>query len=79
MVTMRKSQRIWGVVAKVVGEAVATIKGFVMMYKAVVQVVLLYRSKIWVVDDSIITLIQVFHHSIDRCIAEMTARKLDGR
>ena len=35
-----------------------------MMYKAVVQAVLLYGSEIWVVTDVMMTVLDVFHHMI---------------
>ena len=49
-----------------------------MMYKAVVQAVLLYRRKIWVVMDTMMTVIEGFHHRIARRIVGMTARKSNG-
>ena len=41
----QKDQRRWGVVAKVPGKKGATIKVCTMMYKAVLQVVLMYVKK----------------------------------
>ena len=49
------------------------------MYKAAVKLVLLYGSKIWVVMYSMMTVLEVFCHRIDRCIAEMTIKKANGR
>ena len=50
----------------------------VMIYNAVVQAVLLYRSKIWVVMDSMVTVLEGFHHRIARLIAGMTAWRFNG-
>ena len=44
-INLRKSQRRCGMVSKVLGKTGAPIKSRVMMYKTVVQPVLLYRSK----------------------------------
>ena len=50
---LRKFHRIWGMLAKVLGKTGAPIKARAMVYKVVVQVVLLYGSEIWVVTDAI--------------------------
>ena len=57
------------------GKRGAPIKSQEMMYNAVVQVLLLYGRKIWVAADEMMTVLEVFHNSIDRWIARMTARK----
>ena len=49
------------------------------MYKLVVQLVILYAIKIWVVTDAMIMVLDGFHHIIDRKIVGITARKDDGR
>ena len=49
-----------------------------MMYNAVVQAVLIYDSKRWVVTDTMITMLERFHHRIAIRIAVRTARKVDG-
>ena len=51
------------------------IKSQEMMYNAVVQVLLLYGRKIWVVADVMMTVLEIFHNSINRRIAGMTSRK----
>ena len=73
-----KSQRIWGMMEKVLGNMWVPIKARDMMYKAVVLAVLLYGRKIWVVTDAMMTLLEVFHHSIAIRITGTTARKGDG-
>ena len=40
---------------------------------------ILYGRKIWVVTEVMMTVIEVFHHRIDRRIAGMTVMKGDGR
>ena len=49
------------------------------MYKALVQAVLLYGGKSWVVTDIIMTVLEGFHYGIARRIEEMTERKGDVR
>ena len=62
-------------VAKVLCKIGAPIKAQVVMYKAVVQVVLLYGSKIWVVMDTMMKVLEGFHHKISRWILGMTVRR----
>ena len=42
-----------------------------IMYKALVQMVLLYGSDIWAVTDATLELLEVFHHRVDHRIAGM--------
>ena len=51
-------------VEKVLSKTGAPIKVRAMMYKTVVQEVLLYGREIWVVIGAMITLIEVFNHRI---------------
>ena len=60
---------------KFMGKTGAPIKSHTMIYKAVVQVMLLYGSKNWVVMDAMVTVIEGFHNRIARRIAGMTASK----
>ena len=75
---LRKAQIIWGLLEKVLGKTRAPIKAQEMMYKAVVQEVLMYGSEIWVVIYMMMAIIEGLHHSIGRRIVEMTAWRGDG-
>ena len=75
---LRKAQRRWGMLAKVLGEMVSSMKSQSMMYKALVQTVLLYGSEIWVVTDTMMTVLEGFHHRIARCVLGITARWGNG-
>ena len=44
-----------------------------------VQAVILYRSKIWVVTDEMMMVLEGFHHRIARQIAGITAWRLGDR
>ena len=70
------SEKMWGG-GNVLAKTGAPIKACEMIYKVVVQVVLLYGRKIWVVKDAIMTLLEGFHHRILRRIVGMSARKSD--
>ena len=74
-INLRKAQRRWGMVAKVLGKTGVLIKVQEMMYKAVVYVVLLYGSKILVVTDAMMMVLEGFHQRIARKVAGMTVRK----
>ena len=76
---LQKAHRQWKVVAKVLGRTGASVKAWVMVYKEVVQAVLLYGRKIWVVTDTMMTVPEGFNNRIARRIVVMIARKDDGR
>ena len=66
-------------VAKVMRKMGAPIKAREIMYKAVVQAVLLYGRKPWAVTDAMMKVLELFHNSITRHITGMTERKGGGR
>ena len=76
---LHKSQRRWGRVTKAMGKTGAPIKAREMMYKAVLYIVLLYGSEIWVATDSMVMIIEEFYPRISIRIAEMMVRKGDDR
>ena len=47
------------------------------MYKAVVQIVLLYGSESWVVMDAMLKMLEGFHHRLARRIAGISDRKVE--
>ena len=63
---------------KVFGKMGDPIKDQMIIYKAVVQVVLLYGSEILMIMDTMVTVLEVFHHSITRRIAGMIAQRGDS-
>ena len=62
----------------VLGKTGAPIKLRAMMYKAVLHTVLLYGSEIRVVMHAMMTVIEVFCHSIAIQVVEIKARKGNG-
>ena len=57
----------------------APVKSQAMVCKAVVQSVLMYGSKIWVITDAMMMILEGFYHRITRRVAGMTAHRGDGR
>ena len=57
-------------------KAVATVRSMVMFYKAVVHAVLIYRSEIWFIADSMMKVLEGFHNCIAWRIAGKTARHI---
>ena len=51
-------------VAKVLLNMGSTVQAWRIMYKAVVQMVLIYGSGSWVVTDEILKLLEGFHHRV---------------
>ena len=78
-IKFRKYKRRWVLVAKVMGKAGALIKARVIIYKVIIQAVLLCGRKIWMVTDVIMTVLKVFHHRIARPIVRMMYRRGDDR
>ena len=72
---LQEDKMIWGMVAKVLGKTGVPIKSTVMMYKGVVQALLLYVKEIWLVTDSMMVMLEVFNHKIARRIVGMTSKK----
>ena len=60
----RKSQRKWVMLANVMGKTGVDIKARVMMYKAIVQAVLMYGIEIWMFTYATMKFLEGFHHSI---------------
>ena len=62
-------------VGNVVLKTGTTVRVRGMMYKATVQLVLLYGSGRWVVTRVMLKVIEGFHHRVARSIAGKTARR----
>ena len=63
---LRKDQRRWGMLAKVLTKSGAVVWSQEMIYKTVVQTVLPYGSKIWVAMGEMLTVLEGFHHWVAR-------------
>ena len=75
---LRKAQRRWGMIARVLVKTGATVRAHWMMYKAVAQSLILYSSEIWVVMEAMIKILEGFHHRTARGITGMTAARGAG-
>ena len=62
-------------VENVLGNTGGLIKVLSIMYIAVVQAVLLYGRKIWVVTDAMMTVLEGFNHRFVRRTMGMTVKK----
>ena len=58
------------------GKTGLPIKAQKMIYKELVQAVILYGSERWVVTDAMMTVLEGFHHRISEQIAGMTERRV---
>ena len=61
---LRKAQKLWGVVAKVLRQMGDHVKARGILYKAVVQTVLLYGCERWVVIDTMVVMLEGFHRRV---------------
>ena len=74
-----KARRWWGIVAMVLTRKGAMVRMWSMLYKVVVQTVLLYGSEIWVATESMLKVLEGFHHRVARWIVGNTDRRtVDG-
>ena len=71
---IQKVHRWWSMVGKVVLKTKEMVRVKIILYKVVVQLVLLYGSESWVVTMEIIKVLEVFHHWLKRRILGMTAQ-----
>ena len=69
---LHKAWRRWVMVGKVVIKMGAKVRERGMMFKAVVQSVLLYGSKSWVVMGDMLKVLKGFHNWVVRRIARTT-------
>ena len=54
------------------------VRAWGIMYKEVVQSVLLYGSESWVVTGGMLKVLEVFHHRLSKRILGMTAHRTTG-
>ena len=57
----------------------ATVRAQGSMYKAVVQLVILYGIEIWVLNREMLKILEGFHHQVERRITRMTEKSGTGR
>ena len=61
---LRKLQWRWGMVAKVLKNIGATVQSWEMIYKVIVQTVLLYRIDSWLVTEALLKVVEGFQHQV---------------
>ena len=66
-------------VEKLVLKMGATLQSQVVVYKAVVQSVLLYDSESWVLTRAMLKVIEGFHHQVGKIIMGMKAQRMISR
>ena len=65
-------------VGKVVSKTGATVRARGILYKSVLQSVLLYGSESWVVTGDMLKVIECFHHQVARRMTGATAQHMAG-
>ena len=71
---LQKARRWWGVVVNLLMRMEETVRARVILYKAVVQTLLLYGRNIWLVTVSMLKVLEGFHHRVARRISGKTAQ-----
>ena len=56
----------WVMVVKLLAKALVAVRARAMLYKVVVQTVLLYEIKIWEVIGEMLTFLDIFYHWVAR-------------
>ena len=75
----QKAHRRWLMVGKLVPNTGVTLLVWGILYKAVMQLVFLYRSGSQVVMGEMLKVIEAFHHWLARIIAGMMAQRKQDR
>ena len=73
--TVHLRGRCWGTVLGVTVKAGVTVRARVVLYKSVVQAVLVYRSDRWFIVDVLKKVLEGLHHHISWRITGNTAHK----
>ena len=76
---LRKEQRQWGLIVRVLEKTGETVQSRGIMYKAVTQSVLLYVSESWVVTAEILKFLEGLYHRAERQITGITETHGAGR
>ena len=73
---MTKVQRQWGVVTKVLKKTGVKVRAQTMMYKAVVQAILMCGRNILVMTEAMLKVLDWFHHCVARRIEGMSSGRV---
>ena len=76
---MKKSQRWWGMILRVLTKTGATVWARGMMYKTVTHSVLVYGNESLVVTGEMLKVLEGLHHWTDRWITGMTEKRVADR
>ena len=74
---LSRAQKRFGVAAKVLRQTGAHMKAQAMIYKSVVQTVLLYGCDRWVVTGKMMALLKVFHYKVACILEGLTERRAE--
>ena len=72
---LRKAQRRWEMIKRVLSKTGATVRDRGMMYKVVTQSVILYGSDRWLVTGNMLKVLEGFHNRTARWITGMMATR----
>ena len=76
---LRKAWCWWGMVEKVSMRTGVAVRARAMLYKALVQMILLYGIKRWVVTGEMLKVLDGFHHRVARqMLGKKDHRTVDG-
>ena len=74
---LRKTWQQWGMIYKVLTKTGEIVWACGMLYKVILQMVILNRSGNWVVTGAMLKVLEGLHNILDRRIAGMTAWRVD--
>ena len=63
---LKNSWKPWGMVMKVLTNIGPEVRAWAMMYTEVVHTVFVYGGESWVVTGAMLTVLEGFHHHVDR-------------
>ena len=75
---LQKARQRWGLLSRVLEHQGASIRAKGLFYKTIVMSVLLYGSETWVVTDTMLKVLESFHHRAARRLTGRMARRIQG-
>ena len=74
-INLKKEKWWWRMMENFLVKAVATVRSRAMMYKSVLQTILIYESRSWVVTGTILKFLEWLDHRVAQRISGIKARR----
>ena len=75
---LKRAQTQWGMIVWVLEKDGASVRARGLFYKTIAMAVLLYGCETWTVTDSMLTVLEGFHHKVARRLTGRVPRLVEG-